>query len=577
MTTAEQYASWVLDPANANRTGRLIKLAAKRFLSDLKRDDIYFDEKEANRCINFIERYCLQWEGAWRGESFKLELWQKFALQNIYGWIRKNGKRRFTKAYIQISKKNGKSTLSAGVSLFHLLADQRINTPKVFTAANNEEQAKICVNIAGRIAESSPEILEQAAVRFMMYKENITEVLYDDEDRGNGFIKALSKEGSDKTSKTSGGKHGINASLGVVDEFGMSQDHGNSKTIDSSMVSRPERLMLYITTAGYNLEGPCYKELRDSGIKVLEGTIDMDSYFMMIFEIDKPISDDGKPSDITVDWLLNNPDIWEQSNPNIDVSVQRDALVDALKEAKQYGGTTEVECLTLNFNIWVNSSSAFISADVWNRNTHGLIHADLEGEPCYGGIEIVGGKYLNCFALLFPDIQGKTVIKPIFWMPDEYVKSNESDQYRKWVQDGFITTFLGNVSDNDKVFELIMEEISKYQMHSFAFKTNLANNDIVQALIKNGIQGNPISHGYQGISTPTLAWEELLTGCHVEHFNNPVLAWMNSNCTAVRKDNDIRLEKSGSKVVGIYAGINALAQWKSVDANGIGEIGILYL
>jgi phage terminase large subunit-like protein len=100
----------------------------------------------------------------------------------------------------------------------------------------------------------------------------------------------------------------------------------------------------------------------------------------------------------------------------------------------------------------------------------------------------------------------------------------------------------------------------------------------VQALIKSGLQGNPISHGYQGISTPTLTWEEMLTAGQIEHFNNPVLAWMNSNCMAQRKDNDLRLEKSGSRVVGIYAAINALAQWKTIEAeSGSDEIGILYL
>lgn len=116
------------------------------------------------------------------------------------------------------------------------------------------------------------------------------------------------------------------------------------------------------------------------------------------------------------------------------------------------------------------------------------------------------------------------------------------------------------------MFELLMDEISKYQMDSFAYKKGIEHNDIVQALIKNGIEGNPLSHGYQGISTPTLAWEEMLTAGQIEHFNNPVLAWMNSNCTAGRKDNDIRIEKSGSRVVGIYAAINALAQWKTKDA-----------
>ena len=154
-------------------------------------------------------------------------------------------------------------------------------------------------------------------------------------------------------------------------------------------------------------------------------------------------------------------------------------------------------------------------------------------------------------------------------MPDANRQNRETDSYNDWVKAGYIHTFLGDVCDNDKVFELIMTELGKYQFHSFAYKTNLANNDIVQALIKNGIEGNPISHGYQGISTPTLAWEEMITAHEIEHFNNPVLAWMNSNCMAVRKDHDIRLEKSGSRVVGIYAAINAVAQWKTDEANGV--------
>lgn len=566
MSAAETYARGVLEPGNEIKTGRLIKLAAERFLKDLTRDDIYFDEDEANHCINFIERYCLQWEGNWRGKPFTLEPWQKFALQNIYGWIRRiNGRRRFTKAYIQISKKNGKSSLSAGVSLYHLLADTRINTPKVFTAANNEDQAKICVNIAGRIVEQSDDIRKHAKIRMMNYKENITEVLYDDEVRGNGFIKALAKEGGDKTSKTAGGKHGINASLGIVDEFGMSPDHGASKPIETSMASRMERLMLYITTSGFNLDGPCYRELRAMGIKVLEGLVEMDSYFMLIFEIDKPFVE-GIEKEITIEWLIANEDVWQQSNPNIDVSVDREFLRNILEEAKHYGGTTEVDVMTLNFNLWVNAPDVFISAEKWNKNSHGLTISGLEGQECYGGIELVSGTMLNAFVLFFTE---SNVILPIFWMPEEFKRNY--DQYDRWIKEGYIHTFAGDVSDNDLVFKLLESEISRYQMHSFAYKTNLASNDIVQMLVKSGIRGNPISHGVQGISTPTVTWEEMIVKGEAEHFGNPVMSWMNSNCTAKRKDNDIRLEKSGSKVVGIYAAINALAQKMTIAAGEMND------
>lgn len=572
MSSAEQYARWALDPKNKVGTGRYIKLACERFLSDLKRDDIYFDEEEADKMINFGERYCYQWEGSWRGKPVVFEPWQKFIFQQLYGWIRKaDGYRRFKKSYIQVAKKNGKSTMCGVVANYHLFADDRIQTPKVFTAANNEDQAKICVNIAGKIVEQSPdlfELVEEGVVSLANYRENIVQVIHREKD---GFIKALSKETDNKESKQAGGKHGINASLGLVDEFGMSPDHGSSKSIETSMAARFEYLMLYITTAGFNMSGPCYQELRKLGIQVLEGVVKMDNYLPILFEMDKPLGEDGKEKEITCQWLLQNEQVWKQSSPNLGVSVNIEFLRNMLTDAANIGGSTEVEVKTLNFNMWVDSPEVFIPADTWNRNTHNITLEELEGEVCYGGIEIVSGKLLNAFCLLFPNIQGKTVLKCLFWMPDANRKNRETDSYNDWVKDGLITTFLGDVSDNDKVYELIMADISKYNMHSFAYKTNLANNDIVQALIKNGIEGNPISHGYQGISTPTSAWEEMLTAHEIEHFNNPVLSWMNSNCLAVRKDHDIRLEKSGSRVVGIYAGINALAQWKTIEAEGTND------
>lgn len=570
---AKVYADWVLDPANELETGRLIKLAAVRFLSDLIRDDIYFDEGEAVKMVDFCEENLQQWEGDFEGIPLKFELWQRFHLEQVFGWIRKdNGARRFDEVFIQIAKKNGKSTESAGLSVFHVFGDEKVKTPKVFTAANNEDQAKICVNMAGRIIEKSEAFDDMLSVEkligLMTYKENITEVInYEN----NGFIKAFSKETGDKKAKTAGGKHGVNASLGIVDEFGMSPDHGASKPIKTSMVSRKERLMFYITTAGYNMDGPCYRELRKVGIQVLEGTVKKDNYLPILYEIDKPVGPDGHPVDITISWLIQNEWAWKQANPNLDVSVQRTALKSALEDAATYGGTTEVDVKTLNFNMWVDSPEVFIPAEVWNKNTHGITEEDLFGQECYGGIEIVSGKLLNCFCFLFPDIKGKTVIKPIFWMPEANRQNRETDNYTKWVEEKHIHTFLGDVSDNDKVYELIMFERSKYYMHSFAYKTNLENNDIVQALIKNGVEGNPISHGYQGISTPTLTWEEMLIAGSVEHFSNPVLAWQNSNCMAARKDNDIRLEKSGGRVCGIYAAINALAQWKTIAADQIDD------
>lgn len=562
MTACEKYAEWVLSPENERETGRLIKLACQRFQNDLKRDDIYFDREKAVRMPDFCEAHLNQWEGDWAGVSFALEGWQRFIFEQVFGWIRKDtGARRFTEVYVQLSKKQGKSTMAAGLMIDHIFYDD-INTPKVFTAANNEEQAKICVNMAGRIVESSPILAKMHSkklVGLMTYKENITEVInYEN----NGFIKAFSKESSDKNGKTSGGKHGVNASLGVIDEFGMSPDHGASGAIKSSMASRKERLMFYITTAGFNMDGPCYRELRAVGIKVLEGTIVKDNYLPIIYEIDQPVDEEGKEQPITVKWLLENEWCWKQASPNLDVSVNREFLREQLQDAITYGGTKEVDVLTLNFNQWVNSAEAFISADIYNNNVHGTEVSELDAGECYGGLEVAPSGQVSAFALVFPGDIVK--VKMLFFAANDSVKDHEFYmQQRKTIK-----IDQGNEVEVDWAIELIKNEIDKYNMHSFCFPNTQKNNSIVQGLIKAGYTGNPISQGLQGISNATADWEKYLRAFKVEHFDDPVLKWQSSNCLVIRKESGIRIEKNGN-VLGVYAVLNAWSQWMTIASDEI--------
>lgn len=573
MSASEEYARWVLDPDNHFSTGEFMKQAAKRFLNDLERDDIYFDEEQANYPIRFIEENLNHWEDKWRGKPVILEPWQKFILQQIYGWIiKESGLRRIRFVFIETGKKNAKTALASFISLFHLFAD-RINSPKVFVGANNHEQANICVNYSGKTIENSPNLadyLDDESVSISKYNGRIHTINHNERD---GFIETMAKEPASQESKQAGGKHGKSPSLVIIDEYAMADSDALLNAMENAQGAREEPLSVVITTAGPKKEGPCYQKLRDTGIKVLNGVINDDSYLAFIFEMDKPLDEDGKPQEITIDYLIDHPEVWPQSNPNYKVSVFDAFLRSQLTKAQNERGTKEVDVLTFNFNTWVGSPDVFIPAEIWNSNSHGIDEEELYGAECYGGIEIVSGKMMNAFVLLFPNINGKIVIKPFFWMPEDFKKTY--DDYPKWIDDELIWCDSGNVVDNDYVFNKLIDELSKYTLNSFAFKNGLENYDVIQKLIKAGHEGNPISHGLQGISTPTIAWEELLTSKSVEHFNNPVLTWMNSNCMAVRKNNEIRLQKSGSKVVGIYAAINALAQYKTSGDNG--EIGILYL
>lgn len=564
MTRAESYAHWVLEPANEQKTGRLMKLAAKRFLSDLEREDLIFDQTEADKFTRFAETVCCLWEDKWRGEPVKIMPWMAFIFEQVYGWFyTETGLRRIRKVYVQVAKKNAKSSLCGVLANYHLFADQRVRTPKVFVGANNEDQAKICVNIAGKIIEQSPDLMEyveEGLVDLFQYKENIVNILHRERD---GFIKAMAKETESKTSKQAGGKHGFNPSLWIIDEYGMADSSMLLETLRTAQAAREEPLGFAITTAGHKINGPCYQQLRRTGVDVLERTIEDDGYLVIIHESDKGDS-------------IYDESTWGKSNPNLGVSVFGEFLRDQVRDARNQGGSTEVNVRTLNFNEWCETPEVWIPKEVWAKNTHGIAPEELEGLPCYGALHIVSQRELGALVLVFPNFREDLhVVKPLFFMPQDSVIDNHMKMdFGRWVNEGFIKTCAGNVIDNEFIFNLILEEIQKYQMHSLAYPVNNEKHFVLQALVNEGIECNPISQGYRGNSEPSMAWEGFLNATQIEHFGHPVLAWSNSQCMTIRKGDDIRIERAGGKTAGIVACINAVAQWKTVESEPQQEFGI---
>lgn len=582
MTDCEKYARWVLDPANESLNGRPMKLAAKRFLADLERTDIYFDEAEANKFVAFAENHCCLWESEWRGKPVVLELWMKFIFQQVYGWFyRDSGLRRVRKVYVQMAKKNAKSTISGILALFHLFADTRVLTPKIFVGANNDEQAKICVNIAGQMVKSSPDLCEyynDGTVTLHNYGANIHTIVHKER---VGFMKSVAKETGDKTSKQAGGKHGINPSLFIIDEYGMADSSDLLDTFDTAQAAQKEPLGFVITTAGHKKNGPAF-EMRNNGIEIMEGRKTDDGFLAFIWEMDtyyvnergELIRDEnGKPKRDSI----YDKTTWRKSNPNLNVSVFERNLEAYVTKARNEGGNTEVNIRTLNFNEWCDTPNVWIPKETWDLNSFGTDSSVLDGLQCYGGLQMISGKELGALALFFPNFEpGKHAVKVLFWIPEKALLNNpDKVDFTQWKK--HLTVCDGNTVDNEFVFDAIMTEIQKYQLHSIAFPVNQEKSDLVQALVRADIELNPISQGYRGNSEPTFAWETFLNAHQIEHFNNQVLDWSNSQCLAIRKGDDIRVERAGAKTAGIVACINALAQWKTVESGEQEEFGIEYI
>lgn len=562
MTEAEKYANAVV--SGEKIAGKWIKLACQKFLSDLQRTDIVLDVKQGQRAINFIERKLRHWEGSWRGKPLVLEDWQKFIVMQIFGW-QKDGRRRIVSVYIQISRKNGKTAFAAAILLYHLFAD-RENTPQILVGANNEDQAKICVNSAGRMIQQSPEfkdLVDEETVKLSIYGRNIIGIYHHEKD---GAVKAMSKNPETQD--------GFNPSLGIVDEYHEAKEDTLLNVIESGQGARPEPLLLVVTTAGFDKMGPCYTKLRKSSVEMLEGKISDDSHLAFVFELDE-----GD------DW--QDEKVWPKSNPNLGISVFPNYIRRRLVKAKTQGKTKEVDFKTKNLNMWVDAPTVWIQDETWLKNAYGIKKEDLVGAKCYGGLDLSTGIDLNAFSLYFPkfrEINGRW-ISPVlwwFWIPKSQVKTEFFD-YTEWVEQGFITVTEGvfeNVIDHKKVTSDISSLPALYNIEAIAFDQRLAYHGVVQDLgavfgtseDENFIHGlYPFTQSMPNVSLATKELETEITNEQLEHFGNPVARWMIGN-VVLKKDaiGQIMPDKSKSqfKIDGVASLVNCKAVDLRMQANG---------
>lgn len=564
MTAAEKYAIDVVEGKKI--AGKWIRLACEKFLSDLKRKDLVLDVKQGQRAINFIERKLRHWEGSWRGKPLILEDWQRFIVMQVFGW-QKDGKRRIRSVYIQIARKNGKTSFAAAVLLYHLFAD-RENTPQILVGANNEDQAKICVNSAGRIIMQSPtlkELTDDETVKLSIYGRNVIGIYHHDRD---GAVKAMSKNPETQD--------GFNPSVGVVDEYHEAKDDALLNVIESGQGARPEPLLFVVTTAGFDKQGPCFKKLRKSSIEMLSNKVTDDTHLAFIYELDEEDK-----------W--DDPSVWAKSNPNLGVSVFPDYLKNRLVKAKNEGGTKEVDFKTKNLNLWVDAPTVWIQDEKWMKNSYGLHKDELLGQVCYGGLDLSTGIDINAFSLYFPrikEIDGRSISAVLwwFWIPKTQVRTEHFD-YSDWVDAGLITVTEGvfeNVIDHKKIVHDICQLPKKYNIHAIAFDQRLAYHGVVQELgpvfgtseDENFIHGlYPFTQSMPNVSLSAKALEREISNYELEHFNNPVARWMMGNVVLkVDPVGQIMPDKSKSqyKIDGVAAMINA----KAVDLRMLGNGGI---
>ncbi len=329
---AAQYGRDVL--TGRIKTGKLVQLAVQRHDNDLKTAasrGFFFDEEQAARALNLFS-YLKHSKGEWAGQAIELEPWQAWIIATVFGWVNEDtGKRRFRTVYEEIARKNGKTTKLAGIGLKGLTKDEE-GGPEIYAAATKRDQARILFEEASRMIRQSKALRTRLDVQQhrIIYPKNF------------GKFEPLSADANSMD--------GLNPHMALVDELHAHKTPEVWDVLKSALGARSQPLIWAITTAGFNKNGICY-EVRDYAIKVLQGVIDDDAFFGIIYTLDD-----------ADDW--QDPDNWIKANPNLGVSVSIEYLQEQARQAAVMP-TAKVNFLTKHLNVWVTGESAWCNVEKW--------------------------------------------------------------------------------------------------------------------------------------------------------------------------------------------------------------------
>lgn len=529
--------------------GKYRRLAVERHERDLEDAEdrgLHFDAEAADRVVAFFETYLRHHKGEWAGELFELEEWQREEIiRPLFGWMRGDGTRRFRTAYIEVPRKNGKSTLAAGIGLYLTVADGEPGA-EVYSSATKKDQAKIVHEAATQMVKRSPQLKRFAKTL-----------------RNNIHVPALGSK-FEPLGADSDTLDGLNTHGNIIDELHAHRDRRLWDVLITSMGARRQPMTAAITTAGvYDRESIGWEQ-HEYATKVLEGIIPDDSFFGYI-----AAADEGD------DWT--SPATWYKANPNLGVSLKEEYLATECERA-QHSPAYQNTFRRLHLDEWTQQADRWIDMKVWNGRA-GIIDPDgLSGQRCVAGLDLASTTDIAAFLLLFPPAETEELWRVLarFWIPEERIAERaQRDRvpYDAWVRDGWITATEGNVIDYDKVRADINEDGARYQIEEIAIDRWNAT-QIATQLDGDGFTVAMFGQGFASMSAPTKELLTLLLGGRLAHGGNPVLDWMASN-VAVKQDEAGNLKpdrkRSSEKIDGIVALIMALGR-AMVQAGPVGSV-----
>lgn len=531
------------------------KWACQRFLLDLERENTdefpyIFDEEKGERFLDWMRLFKHR-KGVLAGKYIEPHIIQKFNFGNVYGWVhRDTGYRRFKKAYWQVGRKNAKSQSLGTVGSYEASA---FGEPfaEVYCAATKKDQAKLVWDeIEGMILGN-----DDLRDRFKIAYGTITHI------KSGSIIKPLSKEDR-KTGD------GTSPSCFIIDEYHAHETAEIYDIGDSGQGARPQPLLFIITTAGFELDYPCYRVEYQYVRQILDpdNPIQNDEYFVMINKLDEN-------DDITDErnWIKANPILASYPEGVEYLRRQLKVALDVPEKMRNF--------LTKNMNMWIDQKQGgYMPLSKWNA-CKSEEKPDLTGKDVYIGVDLSKKIDLSSVGFIFPMEYGFH-IKQHSFMPEDSLRERQAKDkvpYSHWIDKGWLSVTPGAVVDYAYIEDWIANKVEEEGWNPILLCYDpYGATQFAQNMSARGFTVVEVRQGYQTLSEPTKDFREYAYQKKLTHDGDELLTWAIGNAiTEIDANENIRLSKrkSRERIDPIAAVITAFVQARFANMNaGDGNI-----
>ena len=531
---------------------KFVRGTIDRHLSDLERESTpgfpyHFDRNAAGIAIDMFPALLNHSIGDYQGLPFYLEPWQAFSIGCIFGWKRDDDKsRRFRKVFWSMGRKNGKSTVAAGIAIrlasmdINPVTNKIENVAEIVLCATKREQADVIFNEILRMREQSPAIKKKSET----INKQVTFA------HNSGTIRTV---GSDKSFD------GLNPLCVVRDET-HAWGERNRKFLDTMLTgsgSRSQALDLSVTTAGDEDSTIWLEEYNYAKLVATSQAIDPTLY-AVCYELDE--KDD-----------VFDEDNWIKANPNLGVSLKIDFLRQMALPAK----TSKIALnrfKRFHCNQLVSSTERAFDIDQWDACKGDLSDWRYADVIC-GGVDLGGRDDLAAWALVarYP-VKGTEDDELPVWRYEIRTQSYiASDTHRDisrppfadWCHTDLLRTTKFPISELTKDF---IAECHEARVRDIAFDPHQAQ-PMAEELQQNGITAESMGQTTAFFNTPLTEFRQAMEDGRLKHDGNPLLRWCVGNAMAVVNSQEkwmLNKRDSKDKIDPLVAAV--MAFWRAMVA-----------